>query len=73
MLHEVMKRAGGPPKAALYYSCVARGQHLFGNNSEELRQVRDGIGEVPLTGFFANGEICNDRLYGYTGVLTLIL
>ena len=73
MLHEVMKRAGGPPKAALYYSCVARGQHLFGANSEELRQVRDGIGEVPLTGFFANGEICNDRLYGYTGVLTLIL
>lgn len=73
MLGEVTKRAGGPPKAALYYSCVARGQHLFGANSEELRQVQEALGEVPLTGFFANGEICNDRLYGYTGVLTLLL
>jgi hypothetical protein len=24
-------------------------------------------------GFSANGEISNDRLYGYTGVLTLFL
>lgn len=73
MLQEVTRRAGGPAKAALYYSCVARGQHLFGSNSEELRQVGAALGGVPLTGFFANGEICNDRLYGYTGVLTLLL
>jgi len=26
---------------------------------------------VPLTGFYANGEIGRHRLYGYTGVLTL--
>jgi small ligand-binding sensory domain FIST len=25
-----------------------------------------------VVGFFANGEISNNRLYGYTGVLTLI-
>jgi hypothetical protein len=24
-------------------------------------------------GFYANGEISQDRLYGYTGVLTLFL
>jgi len=24
-------------------------------------------------GFFANGEIAHDKLYGYTGVLTLFL
>ncbi|MEX0922296.1 MAG: FIST C-terminal domain-containing protein [Rhodovibrionaceae bacterium] len=73
MLEEVTRRAGGPAKAALYYSCVARGQHLFGSNSEELRQLRETLGEIPLTGFFADGEISNDRLYGYTGVLTLLL
>jgi small ligand-binding sensory domain FIST len=28
---------------------------------------------VPLVGFFANGEIAGDRLYGYTGVLTLFV
>ena len=28
-------------------------------------------GVPPLVGFYANGEFCYDRLYGYTGVLTL--
>jgi len=26
---------------------------------------------VPLVGFYANGEISHDRIYGYTGVLAL--
>ena len=73
MLEDVAGRAGGAPKAALYYSCVARGQNLFGPSSEELQIVREVLGDLPLTGFFANGEISNNRLYGYTGVLTLLL
>lgn len=73
MLADVTSRAGGAPKAALYYSCVARGPNLFGPDSEELKAVQDALGEdVPVVGFFANGEISNNRLYGYTGVLTLI-
>jgi small ligand-binding sensory domain FIST len=35
------------------------------------RMVRETLGEFPLIGFFANGEISRDRLYGHTGVLTL--
>jgi small ligand-binding sensory domain FIST len=35
--------------------------------------IRETFGDMPLTGFFANGEISNNRLYGYTGVLTLLL
>ena len=35
--------------------------------------LRDHLGDIPLAGFFANGEISHDRLYGYTGVLTLFL
>lgn len=73
MLADVKDRAGGPPKAAVYVSCVARGPHLFGADSAELRLVRDALGDLPLVGFFANGEIFNNRLYGYTGVLTLFL
>lgn len=73
MLADVTLRAGGTPKAALYYSCVARGPNLFGPDSEELTAVQDALGpDVPVVGFFANGEISNNRLYGYTGVLTLI-
>ncbi|WP_193366889.1 FIST signal transduction protein [Pelagibius marinus] len=73
MLEDLRERAGGAPRGALYFSCVARGRHLFGLHSEELRLIRDTFGDMPLTGFFANGEISNNRLYGYTGVLTLLL
>ena len=73
MLADVTSRASGAPKAALYYSCVARGPNLFGPDSEELKAVQEALGDdVPVVGFFANGEISNNRLYGYTGVLTLI-
>lgn len=72
MLDDVTGRMGGPPKAALYVSCVARGSNLFGPNSEEAKAVRAALGEdAPLIGFFANGEISKNRLYGYTGVLTV--
>ena len=59
------------PRGALYYSCVARGEHMFGHRGAELELVRRALGDVPLVGFFCNGEISRDRLYGYTGVLTL--
>jgi small ligand-binding sensory domain FIST len=45
----------------------------FGENSEELRIIRDRLGDVPIVGFFCNGEISHNRLYSYTGVLTLFL
>ena len=71
MVAQVKQRAGPAPKAGVYYSCVARGRHLFGPRSQELTLIRDELGDIPLVGFFGNGEICNDRLYGYTGVLAL--
>jgi small ligand-binding sensory domain FIST len=74
MLGDVKRRcAGETPRAGLYFSCIARGPNLFGQDSEELKMVRAELGDFPLAGFFANGEICNDRLYGYTGVLTVFL
>jgi len=73
MVHDVRRRAGAAPRAALYFSCVARGPNLFGLGSAELGTIADILGEVPLIGFFANGEISNNRLYGYTGVLALLM
>ena len=35
--------------------------------------IQDELGDVPLAGFYASGEIAGHRLYGYTGVLTLFL
>lgn len=71
MLGELLRRLEGPPRAAVYISCVARGPNLFGPGSRELQRLQAILGDIPLTGFFANGEICNRRLYGYTGILTL--
>lgn len=71
MLDELKRRIGGPPRAGLYFSCLARGPNLFGPDSEEVAMVRAALGDFPLAGMFCNGEICNDRLYGYTGVLAL--
>ena len=69
---DLKNKFSAPPKAALYYSCVARGPNLFGPQSIELKAVQAAIGkQTPLVGFFANGEISKNRLYGYTGVLTL--
>lgn len=74
MLAETLRRAGAPPQAALYFSCVARGRSLFGEEGLEAGLVKAALGpEVPLVGFFGNGEICHDRLYGYTGVLAVFL
>ncbi|GIK99377.1 MAG: hypothetical protein BroJett029_35860 [Alphaproteobacteria bacterium] len=73
MLAGLGKRIERPIKGGIYVSCVARGPHLFGEGAQELGLIADALGEFPLVGFFANGEICRDRLYGYTGVLTVFL
>ncbi|MBI1396285.1 MAG: histidine kinase [Betaproteobacteria bacterium] len=61
------------PKGALYFSCLGRGASLFGEVSREVQMIREGLGDIPLVGFSCNGEISHNRLYGYTGVLTLFL
>lgn len=66
--------AGGAPieaKGAVYVSCNGRGRHLFGRQGEELKIIQQRLGDVPLVGFFANGEIGGQNLYGFTGVLTV--
>ena len=65
---------GGPGRqmaGALYISCSGRGGPHFGAPHAELQIVRDALGDVPLAGFFAGGEIARNHLYGYTGVLTV--
>ena len=56
---------------AVYVSCSGRGGPHFGAPSAELQIVRRALGDVPLVGFFAGGEIARNQLYGYTGVLTV--
>ena len=67
---EVADGDGRSLLGAVYVSCTGRGGAHFGGPSAELKIVQHALGDVPLVGFFANGEIARRHLYGYTGVLT---
>jgi small ligand-binding sensory domain FIST len=71
MLASIKQQLDAPIRGGVYYSCLGRGQHMFGAANREMELIRDALGEFPLVGFSANGEISHNRLYGYTGVLTL--
>ena len=74
MLENLKSRIGGRPiRGGLYVSCAARGPNQFSDPARETQLIEDVLGSFPLTGFFAQGEFCRDRLYAYTGVLTVFL
>lgn len=66
-------QAPGRIAGALYVSCSGRGGPHFGGPGAELQIVQHALGDVPLAGFFAGGEIARHHLYGYTGVLTVFV
>ena len=73
MLLQLKKRCGSSIKGGVYVSCLGRGREQFGDQSEEVRFIHSVLGDFPLVGFFANGEIHKSALYGFTGVLTLFV
>ena len=73
MLLELKKRCPPNIKGGVYVSCLGRGRHQFGGQSEEARFIHAVLGDFPLVGFFANGEIHKSALYSFTGVLTLFV
>ena len=70
---ERLEQQGVTPRGGIYVSCLGRGRAQFGKHSEEIKMIQQTLGDFPLTGFFSNGEIHHDKLYGYTGVLTLFI
>jgi len=73
MLDSIRQGMFARPRGGVYYSCIGRGASLFGPESAELKMIREVLGDFPLVGFSCNGEISHNRLYGYTGVLTLFI
>ncbi len=74
MLEDLKRRIGGRTiRGGLYFSCVARGPNQFDDSQSEIRMIEEAFGPIPLVGYFGNGEISHNRLYAYTGVLTLFL
>ena len=61
---------------ALLFSCLGRGSYLYGKADHDTNMFQALIGEIPLTGFFCNGEIgpVGDTTYihGYTSSFGII-
>ena len=70
---QTMPSAGRRIAGAIYVSCTGRGGAHFGGPSAEMQIIRHALGDVPLVGFYAAGEIAGHQLYGYTGVLTVFV
>ena len=55
---------------ALLFSCLGRGQYLYGRPNHDSDIFQEKLGSVPLGGFFCNGEIGpvsgTTFLHGYT-------
>lgn len=55
---------------ALLFSCLGRGQYLYGKANHDTDMFRGKLGAIPLGGFFCNGEIGpvgnTTFLHGYT-------
>jgi small ligand-binding sensory domain FIST len=68
---------GEQPVAAgsLLFSCLGRGQFLYGEPDHDSAAFRRHLGDIPLGGFFCNGEIGPVRgatfLHGYTSAFGL--
>jgi small ligand-binding sensory domain FIST len=64
------ERSEPDPRGALLFSCLGRGIHLYGHPNHDTDCFRDRVGDVPLGGFFCNGEIGPvggaTHLHGYT-------
>jgi len=77
-LDETLARAtveGGPARAALLFSCAGRGKRLFDVPDHDVAAVRRSYGDIPIAGFFCNGEIGavgpRNFVHGFTASLAV--
>jgi small ligand-binding sensory domain FIST len=61
---------------ALLFSCLGRGEFLYGHNSHDSRILQQKVGPLPVSGFFCHGEIGpvggTTFLHGYTSCFALL-
>ncbi len=64
------EHTGALPQGALLFSCLGRGEHLYGQPDHDTNLFQEVLAPIPLGGFFCNGEIGpvggTTFLHGYT-------
>ncbi|WP_338429984.1 FIST signal transduction protein [Synechococcus elongatus] len=70
------QQSAAKPAAALLFSCLGRGKPFYQQANFESQLIQHYLSELPLAGFFCNGEIGpiagSSYLHGYTSVLALL-
>jgi small ligand-binding sensory domain FIST len=54
---ERVKKGLSGPIGILLFSCAGRGKGLFGTSDHDAETLASILGDLPLAGFFCNGEI----------------
>jgi len=76
LLAAVRQRSGPAPQAGLLFTCNGRGTRLFPEPHHDAELVHAYLGDIPLAGFFAAGEIGpiggKSFMHGFTASLALL-
>lgn len=78
-LHALLTRSvessDAAPGAALLFSCNGRGTRLFPGANHDAGSIQKRLNTVPLTGFFAQGELGpvggKNYIHGYTASIAV--
>jgi small ligand-binding sensory domain FIST len=75
--HQSQARANSSsPVGALLFSCMGRGEGLYNQSGFDSQLFSRYVGDIPLSGFFCNGEIGpvsgTTFLHGYTSVFGIL-
>lgn len=72
----VREEAPTRPRGALMFSCIGRGEYLYGEADHDSKLLERRLGSLPAAGFFCNGEIGpvggSTYLHGYTSSFGIV-
>ncbi len=75
LLQRNRKSQSRPPAGGLVFTCNGRGSRLFGEPNHDASAIRAEMGNVPLAGFFAQGELGpvggQNFIHGFTASVLL--
>jgi small ligand-binding sensory domain FIST len=75
LLASAQRRLGQPPLGGLLFTCNGRGRRMFSHPDHDAAAVRRVWPDLPLAGFFAQGELGpvgpHNFLHGFTASLAL--
>jgi small ligand-binding sensory domain FIST len=75
LLRRDRKNEKGPPAGGLVFTCNGRGSRLFGSADHDAKAIRSELGNIPLAGFFAQGELGpvggQNFIHGFTASVLL--